>query len=292
MSLQLPCLRPVLILGGIAALLAGCRDQNNDPEWWRNEQQKIELSQYLELLQYRLAMRSGNEAEHLAAIQSATAKNRTVLSSLRMTQETLTGKVQSLQQQVAVAAQQAQQRTRTKAIGQHFDSLTLASGRTFHDVSVKNISDSGVSIRHAHGAARLRYSDLLGEQRVYFGLSETSALAAEREEAEAAANYERLLASQLQDAQQIQQKKRWTSNANQRQTRRPSPALATNHQPHNSALHQSVKPKGTSSFRVWRSRPRTYYYTPVYRYYGPVCRDPLPIQRPLPSPKPKSGSSS
>lgn len=79
---------------------------------------------------------------------------------------------------------------REAVIGKTFETFTAWSGRTYHEVSVSSVDDAGVTIRHADGAARLRYEVLSDDQRQLFGLDAESALAAAAKERTDAVEYE------------------------------------------------------------------------------------------------------
>lgn len=177
----------------IAASLssAGCERDQAQTGWWQGERERIELSHLLELKKFRFEQVAGNDLEELETLRAAAAQSARVLKSLRQQQVTLIQQIESLHGQWSGFKEAAIRSQRQRAMGKTFDELRLVSGRSFQAVSVMGIDDSGVTIRHADGSARLRFSDLDAGQQTFFGLEADLAQAAREKEKMSAAEYER-----------------------------------------------------------------------------------------------------
>jgi len=178
-----------------AAILAawcavGCDGDRHVADWWRGEQERLELGQRLKLQQFRCDQANFREFEEFQKLRQSTGQTATLLNSLRHQQLALAGEVESLQGQWAEFRESTLRHQRQRAIGWTFETFTMVSGRTYEKVSVASIDDAGVTIRHTDGSARLRFADLNADQRLFFGLEEDLMLAAADRETENAAAYE------------------------------------------------------------------------------------------------------
>jgi hypothetical protein len=79
---------------------------------------------------------------------------------------------------------------RAEETGKKYEQFETLAGRVYQDVQITRISDAGISITHADGAARLRFEDLSPEQRKQFGITKEDAAAIYAREMKAAAAYE------------------------------------------------------------------------------------------------------
>jgi mRNA-degrading endonuclease YafQ of YafQ-DinJ toxin-antitoxin module len=182
----------------VAALLAvGCERNQDQAGWWQGEQQRIELSQQLQLKKFRYEKAYSHDFKQLEKLRHSTTEAAASLKSLHRQRAALTEQTQSLEGQWASFREATIRDQRQSAMRKTFANLTSASGRTFVDVSVVSIDDSGVTIRHVDGSARLRFADLTSEQRVFFGLEADLALAAEQQESREAAEYERWVEARM-----------------------------------------------------------------------------------------------
>lgn len=186
----------VAALSGMT-LLSSCQPKREDLALWELEQSRIELQERLNLLNYRLQVREGGNAGSLADLQSTLAASSRRKQELLAERNTLTGEIASLE----TAAEELEQawvlQQRGRAAGASFERWVTLSGRQLENVKVVGIDDGGVSVRHDHGSATLRFDDLTSEQRIYFGLTASRAAAAENREQLASAAYERHVEQQL-----------------------------------------------------------------------------------------------
>lgn len=180
-----------------AFLAAGCGKNQDQAGWWQGEQQRIELSQQLQLKKFRFEQVDSRDFAQLERLRRSTTEAAASLKSLRGQRAALADQLESLEGQWAGFREATIRDQRQSAMRKTFDKLTSASGRTFVAVSVVSIDDSGVTIRHADGSARLRFADLDAGQRIFFGLEADLALAAEQQETRDAAEYERWVEARM-----------------------------------------------------------------------------------------------
>lgn len=262
----------------VAALLAvGCGRNQELAGWWQGEQQRIELSQQLELKKYRFEQAHSRDFKQLEKLRHSTTEAAASLKSLRQQRLALGDQIESLEGQWAGFREATIRDQRQSAMRKTFATFTSASGRTFVEVSVVSIDDSGVTIRHVDGSARLRFADLTSEQRVFFGLEADLALAAEEKETRDAADYERWVEARmvvidekkLKDAESARREDlenrrlrsqaaaQLAANSSVRPLARPATSVGNRSWSYSSAY---------SNYRVRRSAYRYVYYnnTPAY----------------------------
>ena len=262
----------------VAALLAvGCGKNQDQAGWWQGEQQRIELSQQLELKKYRYEKTYSRDFEQLEKLRRSTPPTIALLQSLRLQRQTLGEQIESLEGQWVSFRETAIREKRQHAMSKTFEKFSLVSGRTFVAVSVASIDDSGVTIRHADGSARLRFADLDAKQRVFFGLEADLALAAEQQETRDAADYERWVQARMVVIDEMKLKEAEIARRDQLETRRlrveSAARLAAN-----SSVRPLAQPATNVGSRSWsysgnysnyRASRSAYRY--VYYYNTPSC---------------------
>ena len=174
-----------------------CQRDENQAEWWQGEQERIALSHQVELKEYRFSKNQVSGHEEMVKMRLLIKTNMDLIRNLNQQRITLKDEVGLLESEFASFKQSAIPRQRDRALGQTFETMVLPSGRTFMQVKVAAINDAGVTIRHAEGSARIKFSDLNSEQQAFFGLEMDLAVAAEKKEFESAVDYERAVDSQL-----------------------------------------------------------------------------------------------
>ena len=170
-----------------------CQRDENQAEWWQGEQERIALSHQVELKEYRFSKNQVSGHEEMVKMRLLIKTNMD-LSQRRITLEDEVG---LLEGELASFKQSAIPGQRDLALSRTFETMVLPSGRTFMQVKVAAIDDVGVTIRHAEGSARIKFSNLNSEQQAFFGLEMDLALVAEKKERESAVAYERAVDSQL-----------------------------------------------------------------------------------------------
>ena len=265
----------------LTLLSSGCDKSGSEVAWWQGEQLRLELSRDLELKEYRFQQSAGNDLPEFEKLRASNKAGKLRLQKLVEMRSLLSDEVESAQQQFAAMQKDVIESQRQKAVGQKFKVLSSSSGREYQNVAVMSVDDSGVAIRHADGTARLRYADLDAKQRAFFGLEESSALAAENEERLQAAAYERWIDANVAVNQEKQTRaaelaRRDMQLANSSRNLMASRQVASANV---RALAQPAKSFGGysghySSYRTSSPSYRyVYYYNPYrasnyYTYYG------------------------
>ena len=259
----------------VALSLSSCGKQQNQSVWWGGEQERMELTLQLELQNFRYDQLSTGDVTELESVRAESRAASDRVASLRRTRDELGDMVNAQQGRLAEFKQSTLRSLRQQAMHQTFETLCLASGRKFEKVSISLIDDSGVTIRHSDGSARLVFSDLDAEQQRFFGLDGDLALAAMETETREAVAYERWITKRMESARLAQatvalENHRDDSESQGRYSVSPAPQIvASNVHP----LRQPAKSVGSSHYRSYRSSyDRTYYpiYRPVY-YDTPHC---------------------
>jgi hypothetical protein len=149
-------------------------------------------------MRYRVEHRDMSGFDELKRLDSLREADTSLVQSLRQQRLALNSEVVGLEEKWNNFQSLAIREQRHLAMGKTFKTFQLVSGRKFQDVLVAAIDDAGVTIRHADGSARLRFTDLDTGQQAFFGLEEDLASAAEEKEAQAASAYERGIESQME----------------------------------------------------------------------------------------------
>lgn len=258
-----------------AALVASCQPKREDLALWELEQSKIELQERLNLLNYRLQVRGDDNTDDLKTLQTTIATSSRRKQELLAERNTLAEEIASLENAAVELELAWIQQRRVQAAEASFERFVTRSGRVLENASVTRINDGGVSIRHDHGSATLRFDDLTAEQQQYFGLTETRATAAENRELLASANYERQIEQQLKLTQEQERE----ANSQTRSTRGASaPLLQASRVSTSSRVSPLARPATSFGGRTWSSGSyynrsntnyRTYYYYPSRRTCNP-----------------------
>jgi len=78
------------------------------------------------------------------------------IKSLKETQAALTGSIENIQRDMA----QHRRKIWLAATGEKFPSLTIQGGREYLDVTIRQVTEAGLEIRHQDGLARIGFPDL------------------------------------------------------------------------------------------------------------------------------------
>jgi hypothetical protein len=183
---------------GLACLLVqACDRKADDTAWWEGEQEKAGLESRLDLLKYRHSIFCGGSAKDTVSLSDQVALLTRKRDELAVERGLLLTDIAALEAELSGSDRERMKRARAAALGKHFDRLTLVGGTTFENALVVKIEDLGVSIRHKHGAATLKYGDLSPAQREKFGLDAESALAAEIRDFQRQADYDRWMEKEM-----------------------------------------------------------------------------------------------
>jgi hypothetical protein len=260
-----------LVLRAAAALLTlsavSCDRGREQAVWWQLEQQKIAVSHELELANLRYQKASPDFQKELNGLMEVITLHQDALVGLKKRCQELAAETEAFEQQRGELYKSVLMERRQKVNGMKFDRLSLSSGRVFEEVSVVATQDSGVSIRHADGTARLRFSELDASQQNFFGLDEKMASLAQIQEARDAAEYERWVDQRMVAIQQAE-KKELAARPKKSPERVHVPSVASANV---SPLAQPASRFGSGYRRYWRSSSaRPYRYRYVY-YSQPEC---------------------
>ena len=249
-------------------VLAVCKGEDGSAEFWEGEREIIELTQRLKLGQYRLGLFESGKVEELERLKGVLTANEARLKALEADKSALTDEITRLAARNTESFRIAREAQRARSKGAKFETLATRDGRTFKNATVSAVDESGVAIRHEHGAATLRYAELSDEQRRFFGLEESAALAAEDRERREALAYEQSIAEEL-EAMREQEESLAAIGETFNSSRASSSSLAALSRPQTEtrALAQPAKPFGSGSvYRRWYGYSGYRSYRPVYRY--------------------------
>lgn len=253
----------------------GCEKQNDSAAWWGGEQQRTELSNQLELQKFRFEEIHTGDLAQLDGCLSKSKAASAQAASLRRERDDLGEVVKSLERRLADFKETTLRSQRQQAMRKTFETLHLASGRTFENVSVSTIDDSGVTIRHTHGSARLRFQDLDPRQQQFFGLEADLALAAHEKEAREAVAYEHWIAKQMEITRLSE-----TAVASVRRINKPASLTRQSDSPALRIVASNVRPLAQPARSVGSGDYRNYRYSsyrscrPTYQnvyYDAPHC---------------------
>lgn len=188
----------LIVLAGVSCLVfTGCERKGDESAWWDGERERVELESRLTLLKYRHGSTDPAACGDLAAMTAEAARLARHKERLGVGKVQLLTEISSMEQAMSGPDGDRRKLVRDAAIGMQFELLTAANGRTFENARVVKIEDGGVSIRHDHGAATLKYGDLTPQQRNEFGLEAESSMAAEDRSAKQQAEYDRWMDREL-----------------------------------------------------------------------------------------------
>ena len=249
---------------------------------WEDEALRVELKGRVELANFKLAA-AGNVRgpEELAKVVSANQEREARIASLKGRRDQLTASLRQDEDNLVKFAADRLRELKERAIGKEWAELATAA-RTYQDVTVVAVTDAGVTIRHRDGSARLRFHDLTDGQRHEFGLDESAALAAVREERQKAIAYEQWLEDELaaMERNKLEAAKVFAQAARTRAVA-AAPVVSANVAPvtKTSRLRESARQVGNTYYSSSYGRPRRssfYYYYNAPRYcaprsYGSYC---------------------
>ena len=174
----------------------------HDGDWWAGECEREELKGRLEIFQIRLqAMTNGPDESRIQTARETSAVLGERLSKLRTQSETLRVSIAGTLGELTVLEDKRVNETRRLALGREWGRFTPNDGRTYENAKVVAIDDGGVTLRHLHGSAKVRFADLTEEQRAIFGLEKESSIAAEAEERKSISAYHEWVEGEERDAE-------------------------------------------------------------------------------------------
>jgi hypothetical protein len=181
-----------LIFGALAAISGFCyatRD-THDTVWWKSECEREDLHARLEIARLKLSddRAHTNEALFTAAVAKKAEMDARIVD-LKAQTEQLRASVRQVETRFAENRAAWIQEARARSIGREWDEFVAGDGRVFQQAKVVAVNDVGVTLRHLHGSATVRFADLNDDQKILFGLDSELAAQAEAAEQKLAANY-------------------------------------------------------------------------------------------------------
>ena len=214
--------------------------------------------------EYRFEQSGIGDMAELEVLQASLKAGKQRLGNLLQQRSSLSVAVESMEQRFAGHRDEFIRNQRRNATGQKFKSYGLADGRKLQDAVIMSIDDAGVTIRHSDGSARLRYADLDEAQRQFFGLEETSSLAAQEQESREALAYERWIDSGVAAVREKEEQASAAARSREQRAERTRNLLASNQI---SSANVSPLSQPAKSFGGYSGYYSSYRYNrPTYRY--------------------------
>lgn len=250
----------------ICSFSTSCDSKKNDAAWWEGERVRVELEQNLALKTYRFDQAAGNDFEALQKLKSVMPPLAEQLKKLRVQRQQLESEVASNESQWPELRDALLQDHRHQLIGKTFENLRSVSGSEYKNVTVAQIDNAGVTVRHDAGSARLRIGDLDATQQAFFGLDADLALVAETKEREQGAAYDEWIDKQLVAVNEAKERKaEIADNLREASEMKRSQILAMQQ----TAARERPLALGSApvSSRFSRFYGSSSSRTPTYRYY-------------------------
>lgn len=189
-----------LAIAVVATTAVSCQrkvEVTADDEWNSLEAKRIDLAGREQVLRYRADRLDESEATYRGQMDA--------LEQVRMRVTVAKDQRAGLEQEIDLVskkflADRTKRRMQVRAAiaGTRFAEFITTGGRTYHEVTVIEVVDSGVRIRHQDGTARMGCDDLTAAQRETFGLDLDLAQNAVAREDHADRTYHEAMARELE----------------------------------------------------------------------------------------------
>lgn len=245
----------------LGLFLASCQKSTKpsaEMEILSNETKIVALSQKIKLLTMRTDKLALAQQEW-DAIHEVEKESRLLVTELRNQQTQLVSEIETLQQSIAAAAIDLKNQARLSAKGQSFASLVTKT-RTYEEVTITDVNDAGIEIKHKTGSARIVCENLTSEQIEQFGLDPEASRIALQREAQQFSAHETAQAKILNDRKQEEQRL-----AAMTSLYKPAPMTARVTVPRSVSSYTYSSPRPV--YRVVR-RNYSSYDRPTYYYYN------------------------
>lgn len=242
----------------LQCVVLSCSAEEEDAVYWDRRCEIIQISQKIELGRYRLSQLAPSiPDEPLADLPSLEARR----NSLQLKKNQLRDAVGKLRECWDEFRRETLATTRAELIGKEYENFRTEGGRDYKNAVITEICDLGVTLRHAHGSARVLLHDLSAEEQAFFGLDPDFATAAQSQERQKLTSYERWFDEEMMVIQEKQKNKEEARKANEERVARNLARARSN------AMRASaaVTPQ-TPSGRGEAARGSTHYY----RYSRPT----------------------
>ncbi|MBB5352850.1 hypothetical protein HNR46_003098 [Haloferula luteola] len=253
---------------GTLGMTTGCRSRSTDtasrdPLWWSLEAERVNHESELNLARYRWSeLEAVHRAGEAAAQRLQCASDQKAHLEQRRIQ--LAEEVAELKASNERWLQARLSEIRHSHEGISLPTLQSNAGKTYHDVTIQQVSKAGVEFRHATGLARLTARQLTQDQLESFGIDPVQSYAVVRQETLAHARYvsrvesAEILHQQEQRKQEHQRELAIAEAARDRALRFSRELAQIDSQPR-SALSEAPR-------RLGRDRTAARVYgTPIYR---------------------------
>jgi hypothetical protein len=178
-----------------ALLLASCEPSAEDAVSWNNKKTIIELQNRITLLSYKSEQLASKEQN--ISSEADAEKLHQQISAMLVEKRNLNKQITELRSGWDEFRKSILESRRIEVSGKTFEVFEASNGRQFLNAKVTQINDTGVSLTHENGTARLRFDDLSPQWHSYFGLDGEFALAAHEVESGQRIAYERQMDRQL-----------------------------------------------------------------------------------------------
>jgi hypothetical protein len=259
----------VAVITATCFLSTNCDSEKSQAAWWQGERERVELEQSVALKSYRLNQSGGDHSEVLQDLTLSMRKSKERLEELRQYRRDLQSEVALIQDQWPQVRDGLLRDQRERVIGKTLVSLKSISGREYKNVTVAQIDDAGVMVRHDAGSARLRIADLDAKQQAFFGLDTGLAMVAEKKEQQEGAAYDQWIDKQLVAVKDAGERKSDAADLELRESQRMRSRLVAQQN-----VSESTRPLAQGSSSVSSRFSRFYGFssgfqrsTPSYRYY-------------------------
>lgn len=260
-------------------LFQSCKKKQDDSVWWSQEQEKAKLTAQLDLLHFRQNQSTAPHENERRIMDEEIKRLETRRQILLEKHASLMTEVADLKYKLSsIPSIEELNKNRANSVGKRIKTLSLANGRTFQNVTVVRIEDGGVSIRHDHGAATLRFADLSPNQQIEFGMERDSALEAEKNDLSRQTAYERWISNEMQAMELRNNKVALMEQLEKNRNANFSSSLyrRTDGSGYSTPLSRPPTPVGTrscwphywrNSFYYRRYGTRSTYYYPYSNYF-------------------------
>lgn len=256
---------PATCLALLASLSSCKKDQTAlEVEILRDQARCVELSQKTRLLEMRWD-RLAPGHEHAEVVLGVAEEATETLLAMRREREQLIVDLAKLEKDIVVARQEQRRSLRVAAIGKKFPSFA-AKHRVYENVTIVEVDDMGIQLRHEDGLTRVTASKLTAQQMAEFGIDADIAQQAQVDEAKQIAAY-----NQMVDQALAKQKKeqRYADLSESIASAAPviTPSRSTRPSNFGKMTSSFNSPYGSSS-RLRRYRDSYYDTNTTVYYYG------------------------
>jgi hypothetical protein len=240
----------------ILPLLFQCRDSSQvEMQIMEDETKCITLTQKLRLLDMQCQQAAVITDGDVHAVNQSAQQARLKLADMRDVRDSLQAEIHSLQGEFAKIEKAVIAHKRSSAIGRTI-AVFETKQRTYREITIKSVTESGLEIKHSSGSARITPMQLSEEQLDEFGLSVESArevIAAEQRNQQ---NYMASMDRVLEKQQEQERSRVRMEEEHRKDMQKAEASLAAYQATEKKSLLTETPP--TKVYRVRSTRPRFY----------------------------------